>query len=469
MKKPWLKRFYLGIVAILLITSQLNAQRRLELSVKQAVDTALKNASDLKNVRLDRKIQLAQNREITGQAYPQLNGSLKIIKYFSVPVTSLPDFISPTVYDILEKNSVKDGSGNPITPPGSYSVFPARFGVPWTTSVGFTFQQLLFQSDVFVGLKARSTALQYADYNVALMEDSVRNSVYRSYYGVLIISKRLSFLDESVKRLEKLLHDQAEMYKNGFAEKLDLEKTEVNLNNVQSERNRLNNLLQLGTEALKFALVLPPADTLVLTDTLSREQLKSGVLDDGGFHFEDRQEYNVLNAYKRLLQLDVKRYKLSYIPTISAFWDYSQNAQRQTFNFVKIDQPWYETSIVGLNVSVPIFDGFQRDSRIRRAKLNVEKMNNNLDNLQRAILFQQNAAKIQLANSLVGLDIQDRNLVLAESVYNKTKIKFENGVGSSFEILQAELSLEESQSNYFQALYDAVLAKIVYVAALGKL
>jgi len=469
MKKSWLKSVPLGIVAILLITCQLNAQRRLELSVKQAVDTALIYRTELKNLRLDRKIQVAQNREITGQAYPQLNGNLAITKFFSIPVTSLPDFISPSVYDVLEKNNVKDGSGNPITAPGSYSVIPARFGVPWTASVGFTFQQLLFQSDVFVGLKARSASLQYADYKIALMEDSIRANVYRSYYSVLIISKRISFLDESVKRIEKLYHDQSEMYKNGFAEQLDLDKTQVTLNNLLSTRNQLNNLLQLGTEALKYVLVVPTNDTLILTDSLSKEKLQSGVLDDGGFRFEDRQEYNALNSFKQLMQFNVKRYKLSYLPTVSAFWSYSQNAQRQKFNFFSRSEKWYETSIVGLSLNIPIFDGFQKASRIQQARFTVEKVNNSLEDLQRGILLQQNSARIQVTNALVGLDIQERNQVLAESVYNKTKIKFENGVGSSFEILQAELSLEESQSNYFQALYDAVIAKIGYTAALGKL
>lgn len=469
MSTVWQKRLKLGTLALLLLVLQSNAQRKLELSAKQAVDTALKNVTALKNLNLDKKIQQALNREITGRAYPQLNGSASLTHYFSIPVTSLPDFISPSVYDVLQKNNVKDGSGNAIASPNSYAVIPARFGVPWVASAGFTFEQLIFQSDVFVGLKARSASLQYADDNIRIAEDSIRSSVYRSYYGVLIVAKRLTFVNESIKRLEQLLHDQTEMYKQGFAEKLDIDKTQVNLNNLKSTQNQLTNLVQLGMEALKFTMAVPVKDELVLTDSLSVNEVKSNLLEDGGFKYDDRPEVNLLNTVKTLQQLDVKRNQLSYIPTVGAFWSFSENAQRQSFNFFSTRQPWFRASLIGLNISIPIFDGFQKDSRIRQAKLNLQKTSNTIENLQRAIDFEQEAARIQVRNALVGLDVQERNLALAEEVFDKTKIKFEQGVGSSFEIIQAETSLEESQSNYFQALYDAVIAKLDYTKSQGKL
>jgi outer membrane protein len=464
-----LKRFPSVILAVLLMCSQLYAQRTLELTAKQAVDTALKNVTALRNLHLDRKIQEAMNREITGRAYPQVNGTASLQHFFSVPVTALPDFISPAVYDVLEKNNVKDGSGNVINAPGSYAVFPAQFGVPWTASAGFAFEQLIFQSDVFVGLKARRASLEYADFNISIMEDSVKSNVYRSYYAVLILQKQLGYVNESIVRLEKLYHDQNEMFKNGFAERLDLDKTEVNLNNLKSTQQQLKNLAQLGNEALKFAMAVPAKDVLILTDSLSNDQVKADLLNDGGFKYEDRNEYNLLSTVKRLQLLDIKRNRMAYLPTVAAFWNYSRNAQRLKFDIFKTNLPWYPTSIAGLSINIPIFDGFQKDSRIKQARYNLEKTSNSLDNLVRAIDFEQKAAMIQVTNALVSLNIQERNLELAESVFAKTKIKFEQGLGSSFEIIQAEISLQESQSNYFRSLYDAVLAKIAYSKALGKL
>jgi outer membrane protein TolC len=125
--------------------------------------------------------------------------------------------------------------------------------------------------------------------------------------------------------------------------------------------------------------------------------------------------------------------------------------------------------VIGLNASIPIFSGLQKRYRIEQAKLNLEKTVNSLDNLERVIDFQREASYNQFRNAITGMDVQERNLELALKVYNTTKRKYEQGLGSSFEVLQTEQSYEDAQSNYFQALYDAVVAKIAYTRALGRL
>src|SRR5688572_7867155 len=180
---------------LLLLQTQAAAQNRFEISAKEAVDLAFKNVYTLKNAQIDYKLQQAQNKEITGQAYPQVSGTVSASRFFSIPVTAIPDFISPSIYAVLEQNNVEDGStGSPIKSPGNFGIFPAQFGVPWTASAGFTFQQLLFQPDVFVGLQARQTALDFASNNIKVVEDSVKINVYNAYYAVLIARKQISFL-----------------------------------------------------------------------------------------------------------------------------------------------------------------------------------------------------------------------------------------------------------------------------------
>ncbi len=460
-----------GIILILinLIHLSLFSQNNYQLSSKEAVDLAIKQVTEIKNLKIDRQLQVSKNREITGQALPQVNGTVSLTHYFNIPVTLLPDFISPSVYNVLVDQGVKDGNGNPIQQPsGPPELFPARFGVPWQASAGIAIQQLLFQPDVFVGIKARGASLQYADYNIRIMEDSIRNNVYRAYYSVLIAQKRKTILEESVQRLEKLLNDQNEMFKNGFAERLDLDKTQVSLNNLRTSLTQVQNLVILGNAALKFSTGLNQNDSITLTDTLSIDQIKADLLDPA-FKYEDRNEIQLLNTVEKLQKLDVQRYKLARYPTVSAFYNFSENAQREKFNFFNTNQPWFRTSFAGLNVSVPIFAGLQRNRRIEQAELTLEKTTNNIDNLKRAIDLQQVASLSQLKNSLSSLDIQTRNMELAERVYNSTKLKFEQGLGSSFEILQSETSLEEAQANYFQALYEAVVARFSYLRALGKL
>jgi outer membrane protein TolC len=232
--------------------------------------------------------------------------------------------------------------------------------------------------------------------------------------------------------------------------------------------NQANNLVVIGYAALKFSTGLNQKDSLFLSDTLSIDQVKADLLE-ANFKYEDRNEIKLLNTLVDLQKLDIKRHKLGRIPTVSAYWNYSENAQRETFSLFSSKENWFNTSIVGVNMSIPIFTGFQRNRKIERAELTLEKTKNNIENLQRAIDLQQVSQLQLLKNALANLDVQTRNMELSAQVYNTTKIKFEQGLGSSFEILQAVSSFDESQQNYFQALFEAVVARIGYIRSLGKL
>lgn len=458
------------LMFFLALSHTLSAQKKYAFTATQAVEHAVKNVTEVKNLKIDRELQVAKNKEIRGQALPQVNGTLSSQYYFNIPVTMLPDFISPSVYGVLQKEGVKNGSGNAITAPtGPPGLNPVQFGVPWQASAGFSFQQLFFQPDVFVALQARSKSLKYADINIKAMEDSVRSNVYRSYYAVLIAEKRLRFLEDGIGRLEKLSKDQELLFKNGFAERLDIDRTQVNLNNLRSAKSQIDNLVYIGYAALKFSMGLNQADTLQLLDSLSLSMVKKDILDTTGFKYEDRNEIKLLQTVQELQQLDLKRYKLQYLPTVSGFWNYSKNAQRREFNIFDFSQPWFKTSVAGLSINVPIFDGMQKNYRIQQAKMNLEKTKNTVENVERAIDLQRVASYNSFRNAITGLDIQERNLELAEKVFLSTRKKYEQGLGSSFELLQTEQSFEDAQANYFQALYDATIAKIGYFRALGRL
>lgn len=471
MKRRKINIWFLPFLAFLLFCHNTKAQEVFRLSADQAKEMALERLLSLENLRIDKKIQEAGNKEITGQALPQVKGNASVMHYFNIPVTFIPDFISPAVYDVLVNEGVRDQNGNPIVKPGGEpQLFPAAFGVPWQASVGFSIEQLLFQPDVFVGLKARDASIELTEFNIKVMEDSIKANVLRSYYSVVIAEKRKEILNESVLRLEKLLSDQTEMYNNGFAERLDTERTQVTLNNLKTSLAQITNIVSLGYAALKFSTGLAQTDSIELTDDLNAEQLKAGLLElADNFNYEDRNEIGLLNTMEELNELDLQRYKLGKMPTIAAFWNFSENAQRHKFNFFNFNEDWYKTSVVGVNISVPIFSGFSQNRRIEKARLNLEKTRNNITDLKRAIDLQQVSAINTLKNALSAVEVQERNMELAEKVFNTTKIKFEQGLGSSFEILQAQTEFETAQSNYFQALYDAMIARVNYRRALGKL
>jgi outer membrane protein TolC len=439
------------------------AQQTHSLTVKQAVELAFQNVIDIKNAEIDYRNQEALNTETFGRALPQVSGNIGTNYYLKLPQFLFPNAQDAGIYNILLKeNLLPQGT---VIPPVTFQ--EVSFLQPWNLNVGATVQQLLFQPDVFVGLIARKTALDFYGSAIEQTKDRIKDSAYRRYYAILITQRQLYFIDESMKRLEKLYRDDSIMYKNGFAERLDLDRVQVQINNLQATRSMVQNSVTLAYAAMKFALGIPQRDSIVLQEELSNEKLKEGILD-ASFKYEDRAEIRTLEQNKKLLELDVLRNKLGYLPIVALTGNYSINGMGPKF-FTSSETRWLNSSFIGLNVAVPIFDGFQRKYRTQQAQYKVDKLENTITNVKQVIDLQQVATRESLRSALLNLDAQERNVQLAERVYNTTKLKFQEGLGSSFEVLQADADFQTAQANYFNALYNATVARISYLSSLGKL
>jgi outer membrane protein TolC len=423
------------------------AQDKYALSAKQAVDYAMKNSVQVQNALKDVEIQLQQNREITASAYPQITGSINATDYLKLPTTLIP----------------AEFFGGPA---GTFQA--VTFGTKFNSTYGVNAQQLLFDGQVFVGLQARKTSIEYRERNVAVTKEQIKANVYKIYYQLVVGKKQIDQLDANIARSEKMLHDTKALFENGFQEKLDVDKVNVTLSNLRTQKTQVENNLQSGYLGLKYLMGMPMKYELVLTDTLSDSFLREGVLSDS-VRYEDRQEYQLLKSVEKLNTYDIKRYKYTYIPTISLTGAYSRNAQRNTFDFFKGGEPWYTTSYIGLQINVPIFDGFARDSRIKSARLTLAKTENQITGLKNQINQEVTTARINISNALIAIDEQTKNMQLAEQVYNQTKLKYEQGLGSNLEVTNAETELRTAQNNYFTALYDVIIARINYLSAVGKL
>jgi outer membrane protein TolC len=365
-------------------------------------------------------------------------------------------------------NGVRDGNGVPISfPPGGFGNVPARFGTSWTASGGVDFSQILFDGQVFVGLKARSSAMKLAEQNADVTKEQIKANVLKLYYQLVVGNQQATSIDANIERFEKLLTDTREIHKNGFAEKLDVDKVEVVLNNLKTEKEKIKTQLEIGNEALKFLIRMPHNEMLELTDTLSEQQLSDFNMEDS-LVYDNRKEYQQINTAILLNKYNVQRFKLSKVPSIVAFGTYSKNAQRNSFDFFG-DGPWFSTSLIGFKLSVPIFDGNARNARISKAKLELEKMENIKGKLQAGMELEYKSAQIKMKSALNTLENQKKNVTLAEKVYNTTKLKYEQGMGSSTEIYNAQVELKMAQNNFYGALYDAIIAKIDFQKAIGKL
>jgi outer membrane protein TolC len=438
------------------------------LSVQQAVDFGMKNSAQVKNALIDIQIQRETNREITAMAFPQLTGSVNANYYPKVPIQSFPNFIAAGTYGVLESEGVKDASGAPIVSPTDFGIIEAQFGTKYTASAGLDLSQLLFDGQVFVGLQARSAAMEFSRKQAEVTQEQIKANIHKIYYQLVVGRKLLEVVETNIARQDKLVNETREIFKNGFAEKLDVSKAEVTLTNLLTERSRVNTQLSSGLLGLKLLLGMPARDSITLTDTLTEADLKEDILE-GVYTYTDRKEFQQMELAKKLGEFNVKRYKLTYIPTVSAFGSLSKNAQRNQFDFFDFSKQWFTTAFVGLRISVPIFDGFARDSRVQKARLELQQTENNLSNLQLVIDNEVETARNNMRSAILTMDLQQRNMQLAEEVYDQTVKKYQQGLGSNLEITNAQAELRIAQVNYYTSLFDAIIARVDYRKATGKL
>jgi len=450
------------LIAVLLLTGLLQhtvsaqenntaqEKKKYEFSVKESVDFALKNSVQVKNALISINIQQQTNREITAAAYPQINGDVALTDYLKIPVNLLPGELAGQ-------------------PQGTF--IPVQFGTKWSGNYGLNAKQILFDGQVFVGLQARRASIDYARVNVEVTSEQIKANVYKIYYQLVIAKKQMEVVDVNIDRAKKLLNDTKELYKNGFAERLDVDKVNVNVSNLNTEKTKLQNQLEAGYVGLKYLMGMPIRNELVLTDSLTDEQIKSNVLDDGSFKFEDRKEFQFLKLQEELNKYNIKRYKYTYIPVVSLTGNYTRNAYRTKFDYFKSgdNYPWFTTAFIGVNINIPIFDGFAKDSRIKKSRYELLQTQNTIEDTKNNINNEIETAKINIRSAVVTMDEQKNNMQLSEKVYNQTKLKYEQGLGSNTEITTAEGDMKIAQNNYFAALYDAIIAKIDYLKATGKL
>ena len=441
-RNRFIKRILIFTVTLLLSISNGYAQKVYPLTLAQALDYAKQHSVQVQNALLDIQIQQQENRDITSIALPQLNGSGTLSDYLNIPTTLLPGEIT----------------GQPA---GTF--VPVKFGTKWSSGAGLSLSQLLFDGQVFIALKARRGTIELSQKMVELTEENIRANVYKIYYQLVTGKTQIQLLDANIERLEKLNHDFKVMYDNGFIEKLDIDKVSVQIANLETEKIRANNMINNGYTGLKIL-----KDSIILTDSLSDDQIKEGILETTRFNYSDRRDYKILEITNKLNALNVKRYQLSQLPSLAFIGNYSKQAQRNDFDFFG-SGAWFTTSFIGLQLNVPIFNGNSLRSKTQQARYQLKQTQNQAEALKNNIDGDIQTARNNFYTAIATMDNQKKNMALAEQVYNQTKKKYEIGTGSTTEINNAQVDLKTAQTNYVTALYDAIISKVDYLKATGKL
>ncbi len=462
------RKSYTLLLALSVIAFHAKAQdaKSNSFSLQQSIDYAYKNSPNYLNAQSDVLMAKYKRKEVLGMAMPQIVASVDMKNFMKIPTSVLPNFVSPAVYGGLVQAGVAPYDPQKLSPDG-YEPIAANFGTTFQAQAGASASLLVFSADYLIGLKATKEYISLMNINVNRSKADLVSQVSKAYYSVLVNKQRIALLDANITKLEKLLNDTKAFNKQGFVEQIDVDRLEVAFNNLTTEKQKIERLISLSENVLKFQMGYTGSENLTLTDSLSisdKEDLSISKID-----ITRRSEYQMLEVQQRLNNINVKRLKYGYLPSLVAYSSFNYSGQRNDLKFFTKEHIWYPTALLGGTLSLSIFDGFQRHYKIQQAKLDFKKGENNLKNLQLAIELEGASAAVNYSNASSSLQVQKRNLDLAQNIYTVSQKKYEQGVGSNIEVINAQQSLKESQANYFNAVYDLLVYKIDYLKATGSL
>jgi outer membrane protein TolC len=336
-----------------------------------------------------------------------------------------------------------------------------------------------------VGLQAANAYRELSEKSTRQTKEQTIQQVTKAYYAVLINNDRMELFDNNIARVDSLLKTTKALNENGFAESIDVDRIRVSLNNLKSERAKFYNLQELSTQLLKFQMNYPLSQPLEVVGDIASLQIDENLLSNYSVNWDynQRTDYSILESNRRLQTLDIKNKYASSMPTLAVFANLGYFTQSNSIGgLFKTEtnsdlaypqgvgpDKWYSYATFGLNLNIPIFSGLQRHYRIQQSKLSLMKVENGFTSLKSAIDLEIKQAAITYLNAVTSLKSQEENRKLADNIARVTKIKYEQGVGSNIEVIDAESSLRESQINYYNALYDALVAKVDLDKAYGKL
>lgn len=424
------------------------------MSLKEAIDYGIQNNINVRNAQLD--VQSAQEKvkETFGIGLPSLSAGAQLAH-------------SPKVQPFVGEAAADDiGIFGPQPGVKKGQALPIYLALPNTAGATLQLNQLIFDGSYLVGLKASSTFQQLSVKQLQQSKISVAENVAKAYYGVLVNNERIKILDINMMRLDSTIREMRAMQKAGFVEQLDVDRLEVALNNLKTEKQKTQRLVDLSALLLKFQMGMPQTETLILTDKL--DSYRPNLLTPSD-NYGNRIEYSILQTQRDLALLDLQNKKAKYLPSLAAGFTLGSLTGASKFgNIPDFGDRWFNYSVIGFQLSVPIWD-FSRDHAVRQSKLSAAKVDNGMNLLKQAIDLEQRQAITNADNANESLKVQQRNLDLAKEVLRVTKIKYKEGVGSNLEVVNAEASLREAQTNYYSALYDALIAQVDMQKATGSL
>ena len=461
------------LVCLLLIGASAYSQTT-TFDLEQCMAYAVENEASSVNATLDEEIAALSVKETVGIGLPQVNGSVT-----AQHNPTLPRFFS----------QYSPGAGFGITEEDAQSlgiqegdVFGAEnfFQLKSNGDMNLSVSQLIFNGSYIVGLQASRTYKELSRKQKDYTQSELKAAVAKAYFNVLINEERLVLYISNLDRIRTLHEETQALYESGFAEKIEVDRLKVTLNNAETQKSNYEDLSELSLQLLKFQMNYPLDDPLELEGSIS--DFINGEVQSIPQEYDliNRHDYQTLVVNKELQELNLKNLYAGGLPVLQAFGTLGASTQSPTFvglfrtesNFGEVSgvgpDKWYRYSAVGLSLNWSLFTGLQRNYQIQQQKVEIKKLENSLAQFEERVQVEVEQQGILLKNANKNLKVQQENMELAQNIFDISEIKYKEGVGSSLEVVNADNELKQAQTNFFNALFDAVIAKIDLTRAIGK-
>ena len=440
-------KYPLSILTVFLLVLNLQAQEVKKLTLKDALVYALENKADAKKAKLKVENSEYQIQEVRSRALPQIsaNGSL-------------------TYNPILQTNVIDGGSfGQPGT------TIQAVFGQKWNSVGTLSLTQALFDQSVFTGLKAAKSTREFYQINEQLTEEQVIEAVANNYYQIYVLRQKLTLLENTFKTTEKARDIVKGQFENGLAKKIDLDRMNVRITNVITQKQQIENLIQLQENTLKFFIGMPISTKLEFPNN----DFKIRPVDlSAAPNPDSRTEIVLLKKQEELLNYQKKAALAGYYPTLSLAANYNYIGQGPEMPWFKKPTDgvyWSDFSSVTLNLRIPIFTGFGTKAKVSQADVELRTIQEDIKDTQLAMDLDYKNANTQIVNSTITITNQKENMRLAEEILKNTNNNYLQGLASLTDLLDAENAATEAQNNYTSAILDYILAEIKLIKSKGEL
>ena len=409
-------------------------------TLEEAVTFALDSNYTSINARREIAKAIKQKWETTAQGLPQIDGSIGYNNNLKQPVTLIPG---------------EFGGGEP----GTY--IPLAFGTKQNANAVATLNQLIFDGSYLVGLKAAKTFLKYSENTNEKTRLEVRKGVINAYGSVLLSQELVDIFEKNKSNLEKNLNETRKIFENGLEEEESVEQLEITLLDIETQLSNAKRSRAIAKQMFNLALGIDVERATILTDDLNSlaDQNISLALLDTSLKIEENVDFKIATNLIQQRAFEMQLEQSKALPRLSAFLNYGTSANSEDFTFFNGDQKWYQSSVLGVSLQVPIFSSGMRSATTQRKRIALDQAKTDFEQTKQQIKLDLTTARSNYQFAIENYENSKRNLELSERIEVKNQTKFTEGLSSSFDLRQAQTQLYSAQQQYFQAMLNVINEK----------